>query len=44
MDEYTAIEKRIRVDDLDVNFSKMKLAKLQDPMFKTPSKDKNEGR
>ena len=44
MDEHTAIEKRIHVEDLDASFSKMKLKMMQDPMFKTPSKDKNEGR
>ena len=44
MDEHTAIEKRIYVEDIDVSFSKMKLKMMHDPMFKTPSKDKNEGR
>ena len=47
MDELTAIEKHLKVDDLSNNLSKMKVtAKIDylDPLYKTPSKDKNEGR
>ena len=43
-DEYTAIDKHSHVDHLGCSLSKMKIANYTDPMYKTPSKDKNEGR